>query len=140
MSDLVKNFKSHLKSTTQTVKPIGVFKKERIGFVEAEYGLNDTGDYVWHFSPFYRSKPFPSDPTLFIRIIQTYLGSAIPSEVKVDVYLPPSTWERKVFSVLAREVGKKWNFNEDMLTKPIKKICDHMTEEISRQNPRRTNL
>lgn len=140
MNDQVDTFKEHLKSDNQSVKPIGNFVKTSYGFVEVENGLTDDGDYVWHFSSYHPARPFPPNPELFLRIIKTYLEPAIPSDVTVDVMLSPSSWDKKVISVLARGIGKKWNFDEELINKPIKKITDLMTEEINRRNPRRTSL
>ncbi len=140
MTTQVDNFKEHLKSDNQIVKAIGDFKKERIGYVEAEYGLNDMGDYVWHFSSFHKAKPFPKDPVLFIRVIKTFMEKVIPSDIEVDVLRSPESWDTTVISILARGFGKKWNFDEERAIGVIKPICERMTIEIDKIIPKRTNL
>ena len=135
-----KILKEHIKTDEQKVSPKCSLKKEKIGYVELEHGLNDEGDYVWHFSPYHRAKPFPENVHILLRIIKTYLLKCIPSETTVDVYPPPSSWDKKVISVLARGLGKKWNFNERGVLTANKEICDHMTEVINANNPRRRNL
>jgi len=140
VEDQVKVFKEHLKSDNQVVKPIGEFKKEYNEFVELEYGLTADGDYVWHFASHRRERPFPSDPTKFCQYIKTYLDVKIPSDVRVDVLFSPPNWDKKVISVIARGLGKKWNFDEDIYIKQLPKICDLMNEEIKRITPRRRFL
>lgn len=141
MSNQMQEMANHVNSKeNQSVKPIGDFTKYILGFVEVERGLSDTGDYVVHFSSYHKAKPFPKDNELFLRIIATYLKPFIPSDIDVDIYLPPDAWEKKVISLIARGFGKQWNFDESRLNHPIEQVCNHMTDEINRQNPRRTNL
>lgn len=140
MTTQVDAFKEHLKSDNQTVKPVGVFKRTEYKYVEVEAGLTDEGNYAWHFASFRREKPFPKDPVLFIRIIKTYLEPALPADSDVKVMLSPGNWDKSVISVIVKGIGKQWNFNEEMINKPIPKICELMNEEIDRITPKRKFL
>ena len=107
---------------------------------EVGYGLNDEGDYVCHFSSFHKARPFPNNPHLFLRILKTYMSPVVPTDVTVDVHLPPSAWEKKVISVLCKGLGKKWNFDEERVVKAVNDTANHMTDELNRLHPRRTSL
>lgn len=109
-------------------------------WVIVEYGLNENGDYIWHFSQHRRERPFPQNLDLFYRIIATHLNKVIPSDVTVRIYPPPSDWEIKVISIVAKEIGKRWNFDEEDMSKHLIPICDHMSDEIEKRNPKKSKL
>ena len=134
----VDNWKDHLKGGTSVFEvPQNVTHKDTFDWVEVEHGLTPDGDYAWHFSNAHRSKPLPNKLTKIYQIIATYLDRVIPDEVTVDVYPPPESWEKKVITVIARGIGKKWNFDEDNMKKPLAKIGELVTAEINLTSPRK---
>jgi len=108
------------------------YKTERIGFVDVQYGLNNDGDFVYHFTPAAPTKPFPDDcRPLVNNIIRPWLEkSGIPTGTTFNIHLPPREWEIKLVTIVATGVGKKWNFDEESYTKYIPKICDEITENL----------
>lgn len=136
----VDTFKTHLGSGSSSVQFVGDYKERTVGYVFVEYGLNDVGDFAWHFSSYHRAKLFPANLEMLLRIIKTYLSKVIPDNIHVEVYLPPQAWEKKTISVMARGIGKTWNFDAERLQSPIDDICNLMTAEINKHSPKRTRL
>lgn len=115
-------------------------KKFEHRWVVVEHGLNEDGDYIWHVSQHRRERPFPEKLDLFWQIIANYLDKVIPGDVKVKMDKPPGDWEIKVLSVRALGIGKNWNFDEDDMSTPLEAMCDHLSNEIDKVNPRKRRL
>lgn len=117
--------------------PAQTTKKEKFGWLEIEHGLTSEGDYAWHITTHHKGKPLPDDLEFTYRVLATYLDKVIPDKILVDVYPPPAAWEKKLISVIARGIGKKWNFEEESMVKNLPTIGDLISEEIDKLNPKR---
>ena len=115
-------------------------KKYTHRWVQVDHGLNEQGDYIWHISQHRRERPFPDNLNLFWKIIANHIDKVIPDDIKVKMDNPPSDWEIKVMSVRALGIGKNWNFDEDDMEKPLEAMCDHLSDEIDKKNPRKKRL
>lgn len=130
----------HLKKETNLVKPMVELKAEKHGWVEVEHGETEDQDYVWHFSDHHAQRTIPEDQQKCIQIIATYLSKVIPEDIEVTCLPSPDGWEKKVISVKAHGMAKKWNFDEEEMTRYLPKICELISEEIEQNVKRRKFL
>lgn len=136
----VDSVNEHLRSETQVVQAPANLKKEKFGWLEVEHGETDKGDYVWHFSDYHHQRKFPKDQKKILEIIVTYLDKVIPDNITKDVFPTPESWDKSVITVRANGIAKKWNFDEEAMTKPLKKIGELISEEIEKHVTRRSLL
>lgn len=136
----VEEFKTHLKGNSSLVKAVGDYKTEKFDLLEVEHGLDVDGNYVYHFTSWHKARPFPQDQTKVTQIIVSYLNKSIPDSIEIDFYPSPDSWDKKVITVIARGVGKKWNYNEKNLIKTLPIIGELISSEINKINPRRKGL
>lgn len=122
------------------VKPVANYTLENYNLLEVEHGLNDQGDYVWHFSNRHPARMFPQKLDAIVKIIKEKLSTVISDSTTVDVFFSPADWDKKIITVVARGVGKLWSFDEESMTKRLPEIGEEVSEFLNRIHPKRTRL
>jgi hypothetical protein len=137
MSDLNDNDQSSIvndsfkSQDTHGVKSTVDLKMQRYEWCEIEYGYNSDRDFVMHFSSWHdRRLILSSSVEKVMRIIITYLDEVIPDEIEKSVFPPPENWEKKLFTVIARKAGEKWNFDDDKVKAALDTIGEMINQEI----------
>ena len=122
-------------TTTNKVAAIADLKEEKVGWCQLEYGYDQNGDYVVHFSSHHEKRLFPQNLDYIYKVIIGYLDKVIPADLKKDFFPSPENWEKKVITVKVIGAQKAWNFQEDDVVKQLHEIGKIIDQEVTKANP-----
>lgn len=106
----------------------------KIGFVEISYGTVNN-DFCIHFTTWHPSRLLPTDETITRQTIVTFLHESIPDNLEVEYHPSPTTWDKKLISVIVKNVG--WNFDETKVVESIQVVGEKLTEIINKNSIQR---
>jgi hypothetical protein len=138
----IESVNDHLKSKTNLVKVNADLEKVTHRWCEIEHGPTEDGDYVWHFQDFHPQRMFPENQKTITEIIFTFLDKFMPQDKDfvVDHFPSPEGWDRSVITIIARDVGKFRNFDEDRINTQLEKIGNMISDEVEKHTTRRKFL